>query len=171
MAAYFQVIRASTNFFCKKIFAELLFSTLFPFSFLYAFSFSEDFSEHLLPQEHPLYKKMEVLFKDPFILEDMQQFKQMGFSVLQKPKPNKVTVASHPELPGYLVKCYIGKQPLNIERLLLQRCIGEKKIREVIESFHMRHFVVPTSGFLSILLPPKRLISFLSRKICRLRGI
>ncbi len=103
---------------------------------------------YLLPPDHPAKKALDKICRQSRVLLDAQTFEESGFHVLHHQHNSKIRVASHPKLPGYLVKVYLDSETSRLkgkpgwQRLTL-RCEGAKRIRDLIKRKGLKHFTAP----------------------------
>jgi hypothetical protein len=102
---------------------------------------------YVISETHPMKKNLDELFFSARSTQDVQTFRQSGFKTLRIGPRSYVHVASHANLPSYLVKAYMdnelkekGKHPS--WHWLVRRCEGAKKIRKIIEQNNIQHFTV-----------------------------
>lgn len=117
----------------------------------------EDWSSllpHLLPEEHPVKKRLDQLFQSPRLIASAEQLIDAGFSCSNLRTPLHVVVASHPKLKGYLLKLFTDEQPVEAEwQHWLKRIQGAAWIRQlIVEKGYERIFKVPYKWI--YLLPP-----------------
>lgn len=62
--------------------------------------------DFLLPKKSHLRKPLKKIFSDPNVLNSPETFAQAGFVTVSE-RRSGMFVASHPTLPGYLVKAYV----------------------------------------------------------------
>lgn len=104
-------------------------------------------SPHLLPTDHPAKPALDSIFKASRATLDVQAFINAGFTIISTQPRSFVIVASHPLLPGYLVKVqYDDELRLKGEtpfwKWMVRRCEGAKKIRNIIKKKKLQHFKV-----------------------------
>ncbi len=93
---------------------------------------------HLLPYDHPIREKLDLIFYRSRATQDMNSLVEAGFQIHSKKSRSFIVVASHPDVPGYLFKLHLDDE-LRQKRhkpgwwWFCQRCIGAKAIRKVIE--------------------------------------
>ncbi|MBA2369567.1 MAG: hypothetical protein H0V82_11170 [Candidatus Protochlamydia sp.] len=111
----------------------------------------DDVKKHLrpyvIPEIHPMKKNLDEMFFAARMTQDVQTFRHYGFKTLRIGPRSYVHVASHANLPSYLVKAYMdnelkekGKHPS--WHWLVKRCEGAKKIRKIIDQQNLQHFTV-----------------------------
>lgn len=108
---------------------------------------SKIFSLHLskfeLPDDHFLQKPLAELFHDPSILTSRENLTNAGFD-LYKRRPRGLVVASHPTIPGYLIKLFINDLPHSEQvENYVRRIEGARKVQEFINKKHLKHIEVP----------------------------
>jgi hypothetical protein len=103
---------------------------------------------YLLPLNHPIKPSLDGIFCHATPLVNETSFVKAGFTVRFSQPFSFIRVASHPELPDYLVKTYL-EDDLRLRdnkeswKWLYIRCKGAESIRKIIERKKLRHFVVP----------------------------
>jgi hypothetical protein len=105
-------------------------------------------SRYFLPVDSSQKKQLDRIFLKQRAIANEAAFRRAGFKTLFKKQRSFIHVASHPLLPGYLVKVYLDNEyrqkydtPGGI--WLIERCKGAEKIRSVIQQNNMRYFQVP----------------------------
>ena len=86
------------------------------------------------------------LFRDPRMFDSADAWHDAGFDILRASE-NKICVAGHPSVPGYLFKKYVrsGKRAALDDQLenYRRRVEGARRLRALIADRHLRHVVVP----------------------------
>lgn len=118
---------------------------------------------HLLPVTHPAMDILDSLFSQDRVTENLHTFSAAGFEMIDMTSGSFVIVARHPALSGYVLKIYLDSEKrIKKEKphweWLLRRCIGAKRIKELIQEKQIKYFVVPDKWI--YILPP---ISFSER--------
>jgi hypothetical protein len=111
----------------------------------------EQIAPHLLPTDHPINPMLDQIFSNGHATDTPETLREAGFVILNGHTGSFVTVASHPAIPGYIFKLYlnsetrhkIGKPERPYPELLISRCIGAKKIKNLILKKQIQHFIVP----------------------------
>jgi hypothetical protein len=103
---------------------------------------------HILPANHPGKRALDAIFLSRRATKDEATFEAAGFKTLFHKSRSFIRVASHPSLPGYLVKVYLDSEQRQKRNRagwewLVQRCEGAEKIRKIIEQNKIKHFQVP----------------------------
>jgi len=103
---------------------------------------------HILPANHPGKRALDAIFLSRRATKDEATFEASGFKTLFQKSRSFIRVASHPSLPGYLVKVYLDSEQRQKRNRagwewLVQRCEGAEKIRKIIEQNKIKHFQVP----------------------------
>src|SRR5581483_9957717 len=104
---------------------------------------------YLLPANHPMKEKLDMLFSRSRALENEKAFIDAGFEVISGPRVYSfVIVARHPEVPGYVFKLYLDSETRMRNGIphwewLVQRCAGAESIRKLTKRKNIRHFSVP----------------------------
>ncbi|MBA3603995.1 MAG: hypothetical protein H0W50_10245 [Parachlamydiaceae bacterium] len=103
----------------------------------------ENQRSYLLPENSELNAPLRKIFSDPDILLTIKTFTKAGFVIISE-RPSGMVVASHPKLPGHLVKAYIESKKIKPNwQWAVYRCLGVQYIRELIKEKKLRNFVVP----------------------------
>src|SRR5262245_36084124 len=66
---------------------------------------------YLLPEKHPIRAKLDKIFKSSRATESRDSMRQAGFIFF--PRVKKKIVATHPDLPGYIIKTYVDSYCLS----------------------------------------------------------
>lgn len=104
---------------------------------------------YLLPLDHPMKAKLDLIFSQSRVLENERTFVNAGFEVIAGPRVYSfVIVARHPEIPGYVFKLYLDSETRMRNdvphwKWLVRRCEGAQSIRKVIKRKNILHFSVP----------------------------
>ena len=101
----------------------------------------------LIPVHHPVRSFLDALCTSQRITVDQQTFEKAGFHVLTTRPRSFVSVASHPEIPHYLVKVYFDtvlseKRGKASWKWLVLRCEGAEKVGSVIRDKRIKNFKV-----------------------------
>ncbi|MBA3236805.1 MAG: hypothetical protein H0T62_00445 [Parachlamydiaceae bacterium] len=98
---------------------------------------------YILPKKSHLRKPLDKIFSDPNVINTPETFAEAGFITISQRRSGMI-VASHPSIPGFLVKAYIRslKEKHNWEWAVF-RCWGASNIRALIKEKKLVHFVVP----------------------------
>jgi hypothetical protein len=87
---------------------------------------------YLLPLDHPIKAKLDVIFSDSLILSNIESMHKAGFSCKNRGK--RLTVGKHSKLKGYLVKTYLHTHEFTGEwKTWIRRIKGALNIQECIE--------------------------------------
>ncbi len=125
----------------------------------------------LLPWEHPMRSCMDEIFLSNRVIQDENTFQDAGFDILFTQPRSFIVVGRHQLLPGYLIKANLDttlelKQNKPAWQWFVNRCVGVKKIRNIIKSYKMKYCVAPKKYIYP--LPPEPFpqdLSLYSRKI------
>ena len=106
------------------------------------------FLPYLLPLNHPLKPSLDALFSSGRVTESKTTLEEAGFQILFSQPRSFVTVARHPQFPGFIFKLYLDtetqlKYNFPSWYWLANRCEGAMRIRECIKKHHIRFFRVP----------------------------
>ena len=97
-----------------------------------------------------------ALFRDPNMFESADDWSDAGFEILRA-SDNKITVASHASVPGYLFKKYVssGKResPDDQLRNYETRLEGSRRLRALIDDKRLRNVAAPRKWLRT--LPPE----------------
>jgi hypothetical protein len=99
----------------------------------------------LLPDDHPLQKKLKTLFKfgNDGMFRSRKHLRQAGFQVLNRIHRG-LMVASHPSLKQYLIKKFQNKISQKDQlNNYLSRINGARALRAFTEVNNLKHIVVP----------------------------
>lgn len=102
---------------------------------------------HIIPDNHPMKKKLDLIFSKKRVTLNEQTFHDAGFITKCERPRTFIRVASHPLLPNYLLKVHLDSETRQKYgkpswRWLVQRCEGADKIRFIIEHRKFKHFTV-----------------------------
>jgi len=106
---------------------------------------AEDLDAYTMPAQHPFYAKLERIFASSKTLDSERNFVKAGFTIFQLREPMFV-VATHPELPGHLVKVHLRSSSRSTKsrwKNFITRCKNATKLRDLIEKEKIRYFTVP----------------------------
>lgn len=110
-------------------------------------SAKEKMRPYLISHHHPMKAVLDSLFLNKRITLNHQTFHEAGFSILAARPRSYVLVAKHSLLSGYLVKAYLDseqrkKKKKESWKWFVLRCQGAEKVRQVIEKYQLKYFVV-----------------------------
>lgn len=92
---------------------------------------------YLIPEEHPIKKKLDAIFSKQRAIGDLKSLKRAGFQDNQPQPCSKIIVTTHKSIKGYIFKLYLDTQPYHHatpEYLCWMRRIqGAELIRREIE--------------------------------------
>lgn len=97
-------------------------------------------SPYLLPSNHPIKFELDQIFSKFRATSCSLTMKMAGFENLEEWKWDKVYVAKHPKLKGYLVKAYLDDHLFMNDHTLVNRIIGADILREGIQVFGYQSF-------------------------------
>jgi hypothetical protein len=108
-----------------------------------------------MPRKHPLYSKLEELFKNGEVLKNQATFEKAGFKTLYLRPTGHVRIAKHARFPKYIFKVYLDsefkqKGELTNDQWLTQRCYGAAQIRTLIEKYAMKYLKVPNKWLFQV---------------------
>lgn len=99
---------------------------------------------YLLPSNHPIRNKLDQIFSQTRATTNELTMKMAGFQALDIWKWDKVFVARHPALQGYLIKAYLDNHLYMDDALLINRIIGANALRAAIPILgYQNYFKVP----------------------------
>lgn len=108
----------------------------------------EQIKPYLLPFDHPIKPYLDLIFSSERVTLDSNSFSAAGFiSKFIQPR-SFIRVASHPYLPGYLVKVYLDDE-LRIKKetpgwkWFVNRAKNAKAIRKYIKRNKCKYFTAP----------------------------
>ncbi|CDZ80492.1 hypothetical protein BN1013_01005 [Candidatus Rubidus massiliensis] len=102
---------------------------------------------YILPEDHPTAPILDALFSSSRATQDKQHLINAGFKILHSQPRSFIKVVSHPQLAGYLLKVYTDNE-LRIKKgtpgweWFVKRCYGARRIKNVINKYNIKHFVV-----------------------------
>ncbi len=102
----------------------------------------------LMPESHPIKPALDAIFYTQRATMDDETFAAAGFLTKFMQPRSFIRVASHPLLPGYLVKVYLDTEKREKRdtpgwQWFYRRIKGANKIRKIITTSKVQHFVVP----------------------------
>lgn len=94
-------------------------------------------SPYLLPLDHAVKPKLDTLFSHR-VISSKQTLLSAGFEIIASKESSFITVARHPDIPGYVFKLYLDSEKRTKKHVphcewLTRRCIGAEKIRNIIK--------------------------------------
>lgn len=122
-------------------------------------------SDYLMPDDHPVKKKLDEIFSSSRALSTIVSMKMAGFFPVRPEPHTQLIVTKHPELKGYVIKAYLDNQEYskNLPEYYywIRRIQGARKVRDYIEMHQLGHlFKVPSKWI--YLLPDEPSASQLS---------
>lgn len=101
----------------------------------------------LISDQHPMKGILDSLFLNKRVTLNHQTFQEAGFSIIAEGPRSHVLVTRHSLLPGYLVKAHLDtelrkKRKKESWYWFAMRCQGAAKVRQVIQKYRLKHFVV-----------------------------
>jgi hypothetical protein len=116
----------------------------------------------LIPNEHPIKKTLDKLFQKSRPTASFRALRKAGF-IFEIPRtPDRLTVAQHPKLKGYLLKIFRDDQLMVPDEAYhwIQRIIGTRLIQDSIDKhgyqqimkapkkwiYHLPHTALPRAG-------------------------
>ncbi len=105
--------------------------------------FSLSIKECLLPSDHHLQPVLQELFIHPTMFDSIENLKNEGFTLISH-NPNKIMVASHSSLKGFLIKKFNNhiSQEEQLENYL-KRIEGARALADFIKSEHLESIITP----------------------------
>lgn len=103
---------------------------------------------YLIPANHPLKPTLDEIFKTR-VTASMESLTAAGFSTKDGERPRSyIVVASHPKLPGYLIKAHLDCQKKRKKHednwvWLARRVKGVNKIHKELKKEKITHFTAP----------------------------
>lgn len=101
----------------------------------------------LISHHHPMKAVLDSLFLNKRVTLNHQTFQEAGFSIIAARPRSHILVAKHPLFSGYLLKAYLDSELRKKRRKeswqwIVMRCEGAEKVRQVIQKYRLKHFVV-----------------------------
>lgn len=102
----------------------------------------------LIKASHPAKIALDQIFSYSRVITNKDTFIEAGFNILHYQPYTHIFVASHPLLPGYLVKGYLDSEHYIKDHKkgwewLASRCQGAKNVRKLIKKEKLKHFSAP----------------------------
>ena len=102
---------------------------------------------YLIQESHPMKATLDKLFGEKRVTRNKKDFLKAGFKILDERPRSFVIVARHAKLKDHLVKCYFDteyrvKDNRPSWKWLVDRCIGARKVDEIIKEYNIKHFAV-----------------------------
>lgn len=123
----------------------------------------KEIAPYILPSFAPVAPILDQIFGSSRPTFNSTTLTQAGFTILHKQPRSHIIVASHPALPGFLLKLYYDTE-LRLKynepgwKWFARRCSGAQLIRQVIAKKGIKHFTVPVK-FIYVLpantVPPR----------------
>jgi len=112
---------------------------------VYSDEIVDKITSYLLPHDHVIKKKLDMIFNDSAILNNRENLKKRGFKVSKTRKSTNLYIAKHTNLKGYIVKLYLNEQTFVDERLnFISRIEGANSIRQyIIKNGYESIFKIP----------------------------
>lgn len=120
---------------------------------------------YLLPVNHPIKEKLDRIFSGMRVTLNEDTFAAAGFVTKYNQPRSYIKVASHPLLPGYLVKVTLDselrlKEDIPSWKWFVRRIEGANKIRQVIRQIGSAYFTVPQKWIYPLPINPPTPKSF-----------
>lgn len=108
----------------------------------------DEIAPFLIPEKHPLFERVDKLFRATRATQNSETLKSAGFHILFEQPRSFIRVVSHPTMPGYLIKLTLDtllqkKHNMSDWRWFVRRCRAAKSIKGIIAKRKMTHFTVP----------------------------
>lgn len=117
----------------------------------------EDVQDYLIPDHHPIKRKLDRIFSRSRALMDQRTMVASGFDFAHLQPCTSIVVTRHFELPGYVIKAYLDAVNIDNEveyDCLVKRIQGSRLIRESIKKHDYEHLLKVPEKWL-YLLPDK----------------
>jgi hypothetical protein len=99
--------------------------------------------DSLLPEDHPLQKKLSQLFTTASLFNTPETLRQAGFKV-NKRVHKGLMVFTHPDIKDYVFKKFQNSTPRSYQlQKYMKRLEGAKTVRDYIQANNLQHIVVP----------------------------
>ena len=92
----------------------------------------EQLEPYFLPDNHPIKATLDRIFSKSRALASNKAMKKAGFKLLKQPK-NKLAIAKHPKLKGYLVKAYLDPMLTTDWVWWIKRIEGARAVQNSID--------------------------------------
>lgn len=132
--------------------------------------FSEKVKPYLLPSNHPAKKPLDIIFKSPNVLQDLDSLKASDFNIISLRPYSFAVITSHPKMPGYIQKLYLDSEHRKKNgkegwEWLVQRCEGAENIRKLIKKKNLQYFTVPDK-WIYVLPKPSKSNEKTTKQLC-----
>lgn len=121
---------------------------------------SKRINPYLLKEDHPIKRKLDLLFSKTRLLDSFEAMEKAGFEILKT--NSELNVAKHPDIPGYVFKFYLDShdneprfQKLKLKEdfisensLWLLRIHGSKRVQKIIEDYHFEKYFKVSRGWI-----------------------
>ncbi len=95
---------------------------------------------YFLPETDPIKPSLDKLFEDPTVLKSIDDLKRAHFKTTRFRNWDKIIVAKHKKLKGYLIKLFTDSQKVAGEwKNWVKRIEGARVINEAIKKHHYEH--------------------------------
>lgn len=116
----------------------------------------------LIPNDHPMKKPLDTIFKASRAIQDEEAFLNAGFDTFAVQIRSYIRVARHSELPGYVVKVYLDnvlklKKKIEGWVWLANRCEGSKRLDAIFKRKQIKLFKVAKKWIYVLPTHPKPL--------------
>lgn len=132
------------HFFIFFTFISLFYMNLYAIPNEYQIAYKgHEQADYLLPEDSFLKASLDIIFSNSHVLKNPKTFAAAGFDLISA-RSTGMYVASHPDLPGHLIKAYIqSKKSKKNWCWAVTRCMIARKIADLIKEKGLVHFEVP----------------------------
>jgi hypothetical protein len=108
----------------------------------------KELSPYTISSSHRMKKRLDNIFKKTRATQDSTSFEKAGFKTLYVQPNSHIRVASHPLLPGYLVKVYLDSELRTKDDKpswlwLMYRVRGARELQNLITNKKLSYYTVP----------------------------
>lgn len=118
----------------------------------------EKVKDHMMPDDHPIKRKLDEIFSSSRALCTMNSMIKAGFDYAIPQHHTHIIVTRHPRLKGYVIKAYLDMQKYHLHKpehfFWVKRVIGANLIRKAIKAHGYEHLLKVPKKWI-YLLPDK----------------
>lgn len=111
--------------------------------------------DYLLPNDHPIKKRLDKIFSSSRALRDMKSMKKAGFESADPQHHTQIIVTKHPAIKGYIIKTYLDEQPYHSYQpeyyFWVKRIIGARILEKSIRKHKFQHLLKVPKKWLYLL--------------------
>lgn len=110
----------------------------------------ENIQQYLIADDHPAKKGLDKIFSKAKVIDSLRSMQEAGFTFLQSKRIDKIIVATHPKIPGYVIKAFLDefRQERIIYNSLIKRIRGCQLIQKSISNHHYQQILKAPKKYL-----------------------